>query len=83
MTKHTEGPWEILEGITISVVNSNREFICGVHDKNIPNARLISAATDLLASLEDMKYALELCDRERFAAILDKARAAIAKARGE
>jgi len=96
MTKHTQGPW-LVEGRTVYALNDDgyNRFSALVQDAHTPgdeleaNARLIAAAPELLAALEDatlqIKSNLTLlkCDDEFIARQTAKARAAIAKARGE
>jgi hypothetical protein len=88
-TKHTPGPWHVEvynEGRNMDIQDAQGR---GVLTKE--NARLIAAAPDLLAALEDMVEALAL-DRledggqficEAYGEHFTAARAAIAKARGE
>ena len=83
MNKHTPGPWTIRESSThVTVIGANNETIFH-DDKRCPSvpedARLISAAPDLLEALEDMLGWQTLAPDNVVAA----ARAAIAKARGE
>ena len=58
--KHTPGPWKVITcgGTTIEnekdfhVVSNGKEFICSTWGKpNIPNARLIAAAPEMLEEL--------------------------------
>jgi hypothetical protein len=87
---HTPGPWTIRESAThITVIGSNNETIFH-DDKRCPSvpedARLISAAPDLLEALDLLlRYSLSHpihTDQSQFGNVYDKARAAIAKARG-
>ena len=104
MNTHTPGPWSMAEEDHIRAPYPNhapgisiaRMTCFGAHHVHLAkeaNARLISAAPDLLAALEDLlseRYALE--EPEEFDAAGNwtsnspasvKARAAIAKAKGE
>ncbi len=85
--QHTQGPWEMSgptlkgDGYNIGSVNSHRT------SEGEANARLISAAPDLLVALEAMVEAsIEMQGTTRKAAEhnarLESARAAIAKAKG-
>ena len=92
MTKHTQGPWEINSGTTVYAQNGiarlrRRAALCKTDisssegdtlEKARANARLIAAAPELLEALKELVGWLE--DDIYF---LDKARAAIAKAKGE
>lgn len=83
---HTPGPWTILNRgykshITDADMNWNAEIVGPGHTAN---AHLIAAAPDLLAALEEIE-SLPVDDygcREIPPGFLDKARAAIAKAKG-
>lgn len=87
-SKHTPGPWEIAEfgrNHTILIYGPDEILVadCGgilrrSHEEMESNARLIAAAPDLLAALEDV---VRVADRDTV--IFDVARAAIAKAKGE
>ena len=81
MSKHTAGPWRVANGVQI---RSQRDQIAKVwmmrSGEGNANARLIAASPDLLEALQAfVKYA-EDCNDDSHE--LDKARAAIAKARG-
>lgn len=97
--KGTPGPWRVVEHSweEVSVYGVDLEPVCQLHisslvdedteaayaDEMLSNARLLSAALDLLESLESL-MALE--SRGRVMPVgpeWDKARAAIAKALGE
>jgi hypothetical protein len=91
MSQHTPGPWEIDQAIRhgFTVYSQQAGFIVGYMDEegrygaveSEANARLIAAAPDLLEALEEL-----LVQREGHYSTQtawDKARAAIAKARGE
>lgn len=91
MTKHTPGPWHhVMDGFRITIGNKKTGRTTTPHNymvAEIPdnsfiaeaNARLIAAAPELLEALEDiLSSGIGLSNR------LDlKARAAIAKAKGE
>ena len=94
MTEHTKGPWELdesLRGNSFTAISGD-DWIelatvvtrMNMKDEDSPegmaNARLISAAPDLLAALE---WAVETADTEQYEADwYAAARVAIAKARG-
>lgn len=79
MSKHTPGPWRVVNGVQI---RSERDQIAKVwmmrNGEGNTNARLIAAAPDLLNALTVLADACEQMDIP-----VDAARAAIAKARGE
>ena len=96
--KHTQGPWvlgESSEGRHFRAVNAREHselatVVWVMEDDDMEgaqspkceaNARLIAAAPDLLEALEEVVQWLELGDHE--GQMHSKARAAIAKARGE
>ena len=87
--KHTPGPWQACDVGDYSDYDGRCRVILGDelriavilgdHDESAANARLMAAAPDLLASLE------EACDPLSgylYGPALDRARAAIAKAKG-
>jgi hypothetical protein len=80
MSKHTPGPWEALKnnyGQVLIVVRSTNDFVCAVPDECEADARLISAAPDLLEALK------RVCSHGyRSSPDWDNARAAIKKAEG-
>lgn len=92
--KHTPGPWHIrkiersgIVGFTVDTKDSEIE-ICEIYPKpqsqvavKQANARLISAAPDLLVALENLLSARPY--EESMVPAINEARAAIAKARGE
>ena len=95
MTKHTPGPWNFYDdsndGKTnrieiVAVGKTVARIYHSVPAEDLPNARLIAAAPDLLEALET---ALDGWQREfeylakRTPEWVTKARAAIAKATGE
>jgi len=85
--KHTPGPWHLgKEGYYFQSVRDQNEHITA--DVNITrsdgeggaNARLIAAAPDLLAALDEM---VSKIDADKLPVSCSLARAAIARARGE
>lgn len=96
MSKHTPGNWEAVHRSGSNVQIESRDYPAGRlatvygnatndHERDA-NARLIAAAPDLLAALEMLLF-LNIEIRVLDAAVgheaLSRARAAIAKARGE
>ena len=87
---HTPGPWEIIRH-TGEIVANNRRVASTAQNNGLysaPDARLIAAAPELLDALEDAAHELhlfcELHDRdEDAAAVLQKAREVIQKAKGD
>lgn len=92
---HTPGPWRMEEFrkgsylVTARNAGTAREGIVAQHVPGIANARLIAAAPELL---EVIREAVDSAEREMakgrkaspgLATWLEKARAALAKARGE
>lgn len=92
MSKHTPGPWDYWQGAGIGdeshaeIIAADGEIVIAGFNNMIEqgeaNARLIAAAPDLLEALVDSLCALEVCGRD-FDHVMGKARAAIAKAKGE
>jgi len=96
-TQHTPGPWEIdgfyqgaFEVIAPKAsVTRGRLVICsrGQHELRErefqANARLIAAAPDLLEALKEFVGAVDAGTTFADSSVVDVARAAIAKARGE
>ena len=92
MTTHTPGPWAILDRIensrTLTHISNGAHIVCTLgttrtdgSPNHSANARLIAAAPDLLQVAKDYVLLCQLHDME--GAVLDAARAAIAKATGE
>ena len=90
MSKHTPGPWSVLTeyGDETSVMGIEPNVLwgcgcCGSPNLGLKDAQLIAAAPDLLEALEELMTCKqgELCDH--YPAAYKKARAAIAKAKGE
>mgnify|MGYP001600623960 CR=1 FL=1 len=97
-TKHTPGPWKVTEldwDSSDTYINPSREtgefaLICrmtGSHAHKNANARLIAAAPELLEALEEALTApfglVRGDDARKQTDFVTKARAAIAKAKGE
>jgi ribosomal protein RSM22 (predicted rRNA methylase) len=89
MSKHTPGPWEALKnnyGQVLIVVRSTKDFVCAVPDECEADAKLISAAPDLLAALKSIIDTVESHARSQLTPAenspVAKARAAIKKAEG-
>ena len=60
-TKHTPGPWEVHQGNDYTVVlrpDDTTDYAIHIPDGDIADARLISAAPDLLAALEGLRERL-------------------------
>ena len=81
-SKHTPGPWHVANGVQ---VRSEKDQLARVWmmrtGEGKANARLIAAAPELLEAIEELLSAtqhLNPCP-----ATVEKARAAIAKAKGE
>lgn len=95
MSKHTPGPWQTdIDGQTAYVVDADGNMaVCKImyaRPEGPANARLISAAPDLLEALEAIvnagqwyASALEFDHDKDGEALLLEARDAIAKAKGE
>ena len=86
MSKHTPGPWRFawidnddLQMSFASVVIGEHVFSVGHGHEREASARLIAAAPDLLEALEFALHYIPVEDAEG----MWKARAAIAKAKGE
>ncbi len=83
MSAHTPGPWFYEKPF---FVTTNHHAICRMkntlRDDTEANARLISAAPDLLEALMDLTTLYEISSG-RDPVFVSKARAAIAKARGD
>lgn len=91
-TTHTQGPW-LCSGTSVSNPQANRPnaTICDVSGwgnrdeaEQIANARLIAAAPDLLAALENLTVLFDRIDRSSATnkAAYNDAIAAITKAKG-
>jgi hypothetical protein len=90
MSAHTPGPWKIERHIhhEIQIKDKDGWQICQMYDSappDIDNARLIAAAPELLETLERIiaTHDASCAGPECGIAGIDKARATIAKARGE
>ena len=89
MSKHTPGPWRIDEDGVGIIFEIEGYAVATVAPKNrTANARILSAAPDMLVELEDMTNVAEQAiiasgtDAEFAAIRVERARAAIAKAKG-
>lgn len=94
---HTPGPWKIFDPLLTVVTNSKEDYRIARTDDgdstdfdlvDVANARLIAAAPDLLAALK-LWVDYDNCDEDDYVifgdsynAVLDAAKAAIAKAEG-
>lgn len=90
-TQHTSGPWELHTGTDYICISDSKgedilsDLLWPVYDeKEMANARLMTAAPEILETLET------LCDPDwhrvdpvGFAEAQNKARAIVAKAKGE
>ena len=97
MTKHTEGPWVIepdhrvgsititheSQGLRSHVAVLPKMTLCEEHGMIEANARLIAAAPDLLEALEALTEEAFVNMSGGRGHLIDDARAAIAKAKGE
>lgn len=88
--QHTPGPWTSQAGIIRTAGGAVAILPNGLYcvrsaarnaDENQANARLIAAAPELLAGLEQVLHWID-CDCDRSKHSLEAARAAIAKAKG-
>lgn len=82
--KHTSGPWYIKETASLTICSgSDNNWVAHVY-WHPANARLIAAAPDLLAALQDIVDAVAITASSEACQCWDfsKARAAIAKALG-
>jgi hypothetical protein len=92
-TKHTPGPWSAIKADTyLELRDGSNDPILRIRGGMLPtsaNARLIAAAPDLLAALENAANVLagiavgDLKTVYPSSPALEQARAAIAKAKGE
>lgn len=95
--KHTPGPWAVYEDDPIVIINSGGSSLGEMsagdpfigHDEMKANALLASASPDLVDALQDALEALAMCQpRTDHGArcqseAMQKARVALAKAKGE
>ena len=84
ITDYTSGPWEAKDQWGYIKIHSKDEGVCAVHGLGVnsqANARLISAAPDLLQVARDYVLLCQLHGME--GAVLDSALSAIAKAEGK
>ena len=95
-TKHTPGPWTYSKGqglyeqrYVIDSEPGRALAVCaGFEPRNEANARLIAAAPELLALMQDVLPILESMDHQREEGdepmpLIDQVRATIAKATGK
>ena len=91
MSKHTPGPWVVYDDSNDGKTNRIEIAARGktvariyhsVPAEDLPNARLIAAAPDLLEALKDTLQLLEVYCEDFEEATRKQARAAIAKAEG-
>jgi hypothetical protein len=92
--QHTPGPWFAV-GYQVEIESETVADICttnanlfgqgGLHDdaRAMANARLIAAAPDLLAALEDIVQASDANDGDSLMNAIQAAQTIIAKAKGE
>ena len=83
----------IVDGIASKWIYAGDQYVAiasgriqGVWDEVMANARLIAAAPDMYEALEELLGPYDLTEsgaRKRYDAAIEKARAALAKARGE
>lgn len=87
--KHRPGPWQACnyDGRCRVILGDDMRIavVLGDHDESAANARLIAAAPDLLEALERCLNFIENTESEMGDTLEcgDKARAAIARAKGE
>ena len=87
MTEHTPGPWKIYEHYGVKV--RGRSFpvahcpVVGTNGEHEANARLIAAAPDMLAALQDLATWVDPNENVEDVAPLNKARDAIDEALGK
>jgi hypothetical protein len=85
ITDYTSGPWEAKDQWGYIKIHSKNEGVCAVHGLGVnsqANARLISAAPDLLDALKAL-MATEDMLRDPKCQVMQLARQAIAKAEGK
>lgn len=82
MSAHTPGPWQVrkIDPRSVAIPDEHGKLI--VLAPSEADARLIAAAPDLLAALEEIVEAADGSGWDQIDATLKKQRAAIAKARG-
>ena len=93
-TNHTPGPWiaeevwdEDGDSMGLISVDAGRYQVCqikGIGFQDFDNARLIASAPDLLAALDELANYVPEYDRDTIGyKIVQRARAAIARAKGQ
>lgn len=82
-TKHTQGPWEILDSMIVAdrtcVVSYHNRFR-DMSEQRKANARLITAAPELLDCLSYLAHSVKVNDQANISHGLERAQATIAKA---
>jgi hypothetical protein len=75
--QHTLGPWKY--DSTWGLIEYGKTQICALHSGNKANANLISAAPDMFDALQ------AICDAfgDQDSILIDQAKAALSKAKGE
>lgn len=83
---HTPGPWETSHdghgGIYVGDKNGRQVGFVSLRSEQEANARLIAAAPELLEALRDLLADYDGSIEPGESALIDKARAAIAKVKG-
>lgn len=90
MSKNTPGPWNFYDDTKstgrieiVALGKTVARIYHSVPEEDLPNARLIAAAPDLLSALELMVYMIEEMTPELTGRVYEFAKAAIVKATGE
>ena len=82
--KHTQGPWRLYGYDVGTAQDETLAVVCAMDgDTDEANARLIAAAPDLLAALEDIVQASDANDGNSLMHAIQAAQTIIAKARGK
>lgn len=88
MKKHTPGPWKLSENRDYAIESVHGDFLIGHYEvtednesQDLANARLIAAAPDLLAALDEIFHDYEI--RGMPEELNNRALAAIKKAKGD
>jgi hypothetical protein len=80
-TLHTPAPWK--HDPTWGLIKHGKTEICALHSGNLANARIIAAAPDLLAILNEVCMQHDMGLNKIEASLYDIAKAALRKAKGE
>ena len=80
-TPHTPAPWK--HDATWGIIKHGKSEICALHSGNLANARLISAAPDLLSALDWALRQIEDDLEPDHQAAFNAALFALSKAKGE